>query len=130
NSLNKFIKVKKDPIEKMSHCNVVYKISCCDCEASYVGQTKRQLSTRVNEHKKDINKKSGSPSVISTHRMNFGHNFKWNDVQILDEEDSFRRRLISEMINIKRQLKPLNLQSDTDFLSNDYLPILSKFPSL
>ncbi|EZA49820.1 hypothetical protein X777_11800 [Ooceraea biroi] len=114
----------------MSHCNVVYKISCCDCEASYVGQTKRQLSTRVNEHKKDINKKSGSPSVISTHRMNFGHNFKWNDVQILDEEDSFRRRLISEMINIKRQLKPLNLQSDTDFLSNDYLPILSKFPSL
>jgi len=29
----------------------VYKINCNDCSASYVGQTKRQLGTRINEHR-------------------------------------------------------------------------------
>ncbi|EZA55680.1 hypothetical protein X777_04189 [Ooceraea biroi] len=114
----------------MSHCDVVYKISYCDCEASYVGQTKRQLRTRVNEHRKDINKKSGSPSVISTHRLSSGHDFDWDDVQILNKEGSYKKRLVSEMVNIKRQLKSLNLQNDTEFLSDDYLPILNMFSPL
>ncbi|EZA48222.1 hypothetical protein X777_14228 [Ooceraea biroi] len=60
----------------MSHSNVVYKISCCDCDGSYVGQTKRQLHTKINEHRKDINKKTGIPSVISTHKIETGHDFK------------------------------------------------------
>ncbi|EZA52135.1 hypothetical protein X777_09144, partial [Ooceraea biroi] len=127
NALSKFIIVKKDPMDRMTHCNVVYKISSCDCEASYVGQTKRRLRTRISEHRKDINKKSGSPSVISKHRLELGYDFDWNDVRILDEEGSLKRRLVSEMINYKkRQLHLLNLQNDTELLSEDYLPILNK----
>ncbi|EZA62183.1 hypothetical protein X777_02808 [Ooceraea biroi] len=113
----------------MSHSNVVYKISCNDCEASYVGQTKRQLQTRIGEHRKDINKKTGSPSVISIHRIQSSHDFKWNEVEILDEESSYKKRLISEMVNIKKQSYPLNLQNDTLELPEDYLPILNLFPS-
>ncbi|EZA48133.1 hypothetical protein X777_14399 [Ooceraea biroi] len=113
----------------MSHCNVVYKISCEDCNASYVGQTKRKLQTRVKEHRNDINKKFGSPSVISTHRLESGHEFRWGHVVILDEESSYKRRLVSEMVNIKRQVKPLNLQSDTQFLSEEYLTVLVSLTS-
>jgi len=36
---------------------VVYKIECKDCETSYVGQTKRRLTTRIREHRNNINKK-------------------------------------------------------------------------
>ncbi|EZA59755.1 hypothetical protein X777_16236, partial [Ooceraea biroi] len=129
NSLHKFICVKKDPLDAMSHCNVVYKISCNECDASYVGQTKRQLHTRVNEHRRDINKRSGSPSVISTHKLDSGHDFKWNHVEILDEEIAYKKRMVSEMITIKRQLNPLNLQSDTLALPDVYSPILNIFPS-
>ncbi|KYN18522.1 hypothetical protein ALC57_09202 [Trachymyrmex cornetzi] len=46
----------------MSQQGVVYKISCYDCEVTYIGQTNRKLQTRVLEHRSDINKKSGSPS--------------------------------------------------------------------
>jgi len=68
NSLSKFIKTGKDPLDHFSCCNVVYQINCRDCEASYVGQTKRPLKTRINEHRKDINKSSGLLSVVSDHR--------------------------------------------------------------
>jgi len=67
NRLSNFIKTCKDRIEKMQQSNVVYKISCNDCDATYVGQTKRQLQTRIREHRTDINRLSGSPSIISSH---------------------------------------------------------------
>jgi len=40
NSLQKYIKTGKDKLNPDSCCDVVYKINCHDCEASYVGQTK------------------------------------------------------------------------------------------
>jgi len=39
----------------MSQSEIVYKIGCLDCDATYVGQTKRQLGTRIKEHVADIN---------------------------------------------------------------------------
>jgi len=44
------------------------------------------LKTRIAEYSSDINKKSGSPSVISNHRISLDHNFDWNKVKILDKE--------------------------------------------
>jgi len=81
----------------MSHLGVVYKITCHDCDASYVGQTKRQLRTRIKEHVSDINKKNGSPSVISEHRLNFNHEVEWENIKIMDNEQSYQKRIISEI---------------------------------
>jgi len=61
---------RQNIIEKLSCCDVVYKINC---DASYVGQTKRRLQTKVYKHKVDINKKSGS--VIFLHRLQDNHEF-------------------------------------------------------
>lgn len=51
NKLGNFIKVHKDSLQNTSKRNVVYKILCKDCDASYVGQTGRQLNTKVSEHR-------------------------------------------------------------------------------
>jgi len=101
NTLKKYIKGSKDDLEVLSQ-DVVHKITCNDCEATCIEQTKRQLRTRVHEHVIDINKTNESLSVISNHRLEKDHEMNWNDVKIVDKEPSYSKRLISEMIHIQK----------------------------
>ncbi|EFN67921.1 hypothetical protein EAG_14045, partial [Camponotus floridanus] len=101
NKLNRFIKTYKDPLPTENRSNVIYKICCKNCAASYVEQTNRQLTTTIKVHKSNINKPFESLSVISQHRLK-GHEFKWNE-KILDIVSSYLRRIILEMIHITRQ---------------------------
>jgi len=112
----------------MKNSNVVYKISCNECDATYVGQTKRQLQTRIKEHKSDINKPTSSPSVISQHRLTHNHEFDWNNIKILDKEQTYHKRLISEMIHIKKQTSSINKQNDTEQFPDIYLPYIKIHP--
>jgi len=50
------VRTQKDSLSTDSNKNVVYKLTCKNCEASYVRQAKRKLNTRVVEHKNDIKK--------------------------------------------------------------------------
>jgi len=125
NKLNKFIKVHKDPISNLHQKNVVYKIYCNDCDASYVGQTGRLLKTRISEHRNHVRRNSSTTSVIANHGMHLNHNFDWNGVEILDVESFYHKRLISEMLHIKRQSCGLNLQTDTDSLDRGYTSIFN-----
>ena len=55
----------------------VYKIKCCDCQASYVGETGRNLSTRLTEHKRatrngDVN------NHIAEHHLQTKHQIDWD----------------------------------------------------
>ncbi|KYQ53378.1 hypothetical protein ALC60_00005, partial [Trachymyrmex zeteki] len=55
--LNKIIIIGKNHLEKMHRSQLIYKINCLDCETTYVGQTKKQLQTRIKKHCNEINKK-------------------------------------------------------------------------
>ncbi|KYM97837.1 hypothetical protein ALC62_11470 [Cyphomyrmex costatus] len=124
NKLNDYIKVQKDSIPHDTKMNVIYKIKCNDCDATYVGQTKRKLITRVNEHRNHIRRNTSSKSVITDHRLDHSHEFNWNNVNILDCESFYHKRLISEMLYIKTQSNGLNLKTDTDGLDRSYADIL------
>jgi len=96
------IKIQKDSLEHDSKRNVVYKIDCKNCNASYIGQTGRKLNTRIKEHHNNINKKTGNLSVLlSEHRLQFEHEF--DNIKILDNERYLGKRLVLEMLNIKLQ---------------------------
>jgi len=125
NKLNKFIKVHKDVLPVLSRSNVVYKINCSDCDASYVGQTERTLNTRVNEHKSHIRRNTTQFSVITDHKQKSKHEFDWDNVKILDVESNCNKRLISEMIHIKKQKDGLNAQTDTALLDPIYNDLFS-----
>ncbi|KYN39294.1 hypothetical protein ALC56_06318 [Trachymyrmex septentrionalis] len=126
NKLNKYIKVQKDICPHTSKSNVVYKISCNNCDASYVRQTSRKLKTRIAEHRNHIRYNTSSRFVITEHRRQLDHEFKWDEVVILDEEPGYRRRLVSEMLHIRKQKNGLNLQTNTDGLHKAYIPNINK----
>ena len=120
NKINNFIKIHKDKTEIECSSNVVYKIFCNNCDATYVGQTKRQLRTKAKEHINNIKLDPSKHSVITSHRIFFDHSFNWKEIKILDTEDNYQKRLISEMIYIKQQTNGLNSQSDTKLLHDSY----------
>lgn len=124
NRLDRFIKLHKDLTTPLHENNIIYKICCRDCNASYVGQTKRQLKTRLNEHIKNI--KSSNLSVVSQHIIEHNHSFNWDNATILDRENNYFKRLISESIHIKQQINGLNYNEDTDLLDKNYFPLLTK----
>lgn len=51
NKLRSHIRVHKDTLAKDWHNNVIHKILCNNCDASYDGQTSRPLKMRVKEYK-------------------------------------------------------------------------------
>jgi len=124
NNLGKFIRVHKDSNHFLSNNNVVYKISCNDCTASYVGQTKRQLRTRIKEHNNNCKFVSSNPSVIKEHIIEYSHSFDWNNVKILNTETNYFKRSVSEMLHIKEQFNGINAQKDTELLDKSYDYIL------
>ena len=126
NKLSRFIKVQKDVLPNNLKRNVVYKIMCKDCDASYVGQTGRKLKTRAAEHRNHIRRNTNSHSAITEHRLNYNHDFDWENIKILDNERILGRRLTSEMLHIQSQNNSLNLQSDTEFLHHAYISLLKK----
>ena len=47
-------------------CGVVYKLTCHDCEASYIGETKRALKQGLKEHQKTHPRLAIIWGIIST----------------------------------------------------------------
>ena len=75
----------KDPIPKEDRNNVIYQLDCKDCEAVYVGETKRTLTIRTNEHISAV-KSASQRSHTAEHCWKYNHGFDWNDKRILDFE--------------------------------------------
>jgi hypothetical protein len=126
NKLTGFIKRHKDRTTVDTSNNVVYKLCCKDCNASYVGQTKRQLKTRLNEHIRNSNPNTLKQTVITEHTLEYGHTFDWHNKKILDFETNYYKRLISEMIHIKLQTNGINCMEDTVLLDGAYSALLAK----
>ncbi|XP_011872187.1 PREDICTED: uncharacterized protein LOC105564436 [Vollenhovia emeryi] len=118
--LNVIVRKGKDRIVDSKQTELVYKINCINCDASYIGQTKRHIETRIKEHCNDIKKPTSNHSVVSKHRTLLGHEFDWHNPTILHKESHHRKREIAEMFFIKKSHNTINLQQDTDNLNPIY----------
>jgi len=81
--------------------NVVYNISCNDCDAVYAGNTERKLETRVNEHKNALTK-SYIPSHVADHAKQTSHNINWDETKISYIENNREARELLEKWDIEK----------------------------
>lgn len=84
----------------------------------------RRVQIRINEHRNHIRWNTSNSSVITDYRLEFNHDFQWNNIEILDNEPIRNKRLISEMLFIKNQKSSLNLQTDTECLHHTYVNVI------
>ena len=67
----------KDRVPTDRETNAVYSIPCGDCEKVYLGQTKRQLCTRLKKHQRAVSNSNGSKSALAEHLFETSHNVGW-----------------------------------------------------
>ena len=63
----------KDPHSLEEKSCVVYQVPCSDCNFVYIGRTKRDLKSRLAEHKLAIKNHEPEKSVLSERYMRFDH---------------------------------------------------------
>jgi len=86
--------------------NAVYHLECQACSASYTGETKRNVSERMNEHGT-----ASSDSEIARHCFEYpGHTFNLEEPKILAFEHYTMKRRIKEALFIQELGPTLNKQ--------------------
>ena len=95
----------KDKLEDRQ--GAVYKIKCCNCQASYIGETGRNLSTRLTEHKRatrngDVN------NHIAEHHLQTKHQIDWDSATCITYSTDYYQRLTLESWFTNLEQTPLN----------------------
>ena len=101
----------KDSIDIKKCSNIIYQISCLDCNGKYIEQTKQYLNKRIYGHKYSLTSNSES-TALSKHSKDLNHQFDFNNVKILDFEEHYNKRLLKEMINIKKEKNSISFRTD------------------
>ena len=79
----------KDKDKPEDRQGAVYKIKCCDCQASYIGEN---VSTRLTEHKR-ATKNGDVNNHIAEHHLKTKHQIDWDSATCRDMYNVFYRLL-------------------------------------
>ena len=97
----------KDRDEPNNRQGAVYKIRCSDCQASYIGETGRNLNTRLTEHKR-ATRNGDANNHIAVHHQLTNHNIDWDSAQCLTYSTNYYQRLTLESWHLNLEQTPLN----------------------
>ncbi|KAF9812937.1 hypothetical protein SFRURICE_016007, partial [Spodoptera frugiperda] len=81
----------------------VYMIPC-DCGSSYIGETRRNITTRLKEHIRSVKNRDTHTSAVAEHACSAGtaHFLRFDKVSVLAREKYFVPRKVREAIEISR----------------------------
>ena len=95
NTLHGALTKVKDKEKPEEQAGVVYNVRCKDCDAHYVGETGKRLSSRVQEHQRAINRKDIS-SAIFKHCEEHRHEVDWQGAEVVYRDSRKSSRLFLE----------------------------------
>ena len=80
---------------KTNRRTAVYKIKCCDCQASYIGETGRNLSTWLTKHK-HTTRNGDVNNHIAEHHLKTKHEIDWDSETCVTYSTDYYQRLTLE----------------------------------
>nr|VZI38833.1 unnamed protein product [Spirometra erinaceieuropaei] len=86
-TIRRLIMKPKYPLPRQETAVVVYRIWCSCGQSNYVGETGRQLRTRMAEHAAVV-RRNGASSQVAAHSTGSGHTFKFVEAEILARGDN------------------------------------------
>ncbi len=94
----------------------------------YIGETMRELKTRLKQHKSDLHR-TNKKSEIAEHSFKSGHSIDWDNPKIEQFERNYHKRKLLESLTIeKMKLDNKELmnkqQKNQSVLPNQYMPVL------
>ena len=100
NKLFRSLCTHKDSVNEFQKPGV-YRIPC-ECGLVYIGETGRNLSLRLKEHKTNCEKAELEKSAVAKHSWTNDHRIKWNEASILATESHKFSRKMRESIEIEK----------------------------
>ena len=97
----------KDKDEPNNRQGAVYKIKCSDCQASYIGETGRNLKTRLTEHKRATRNGDVNNHIAEHHRLT-NHTIDWDSAQCVTYSTNYFQPLTLESCFTNLEQTPLN----------------------
>ena len=99
----------KDKQPHLQEFNVIYQLLIkCDCGVSYIGQTGRNLKTRLKNHNIDLPLQQETD--VAKHQVdNSTHKIDFNNCAILGFSNHWQKRLIKESLYIQNFKPSMNI---------------------
>lgn len=116
NKLGTLLGSTKDPVDKMSKSGV-YRIVCPHCSKIYIGQTRRNLETRLKEHVREAERARKKPSTdfrskVAEHIIAENHTISRDDIQMANHITDSRKLDAAESIEIYKTPDNMLLNRD------------------
>ena len=141
NTIKRSLVRPKDKVEPQKMCEGAYSIACNNCNATYIGETKRTLGTHIKE---DAEKASASrpytrsnrktsekdmhKSAITDHMTQQNHIVDWEGAKFVNRESDWRTSGIKEAIWIRKTKDSINRDEARYRLSHLYDDFLKGHP--
>jgi len=108
----------KDKQEKEDLTECVYKVPCANCDKTYIGETGRKFGVRLQEHRTEVESKTGrtftksirassltehNKSALTDHATQENHVINWYQATVIDREPERFTRWIKEAIHIRKE---------------------------
>ena len=95
-TIGKSLPSVKDPLDVNEITGIINQVSYHDCPFVYIGQTKRDLKSRLSKHKRAIKYQRPDKSALCEHFITLDYIIDWNEATILSTEKDHIKRLFAE----------------------------------
>ena len=106
-TLRRLLANVKDKDKPEDRQGAVYKIKFCDCQATYIGETGRNLSMQLTRHKQ-ATKKDDVNNHIAEHHLQTKHRIDWDSATRITYSTDYYQRLTLKSWFTKLEQTPLN----------------------